>query len=110
LLYPRLQTRAEVHFEAGPIVPADKARDEFRPCPRAVGEPISYGRDPHFRMARLPDPICSSPPNVRDGDADRKLILLANATMVVVEGVARSLNPHINIWEVVEPVVTDYHL
>ncbi len=28
--------------------------------------------------------------------------------MVVVEGVARSLNPHINIWEVAQPVVERY--
>jgi ubiquinone biosynthesis protein len=26
----------------------------------------------------------------------------------VVEGVARSLNPHINIWEVAQPIVGDY--
>ena len=28
--------------------------------------------------------------------------------MVVVEGVARSLNPQMNIWHVAAPVVTDY--
>ena len=28
--------------------------------------------------------------------------------MVVVEGVARSLDPHINIWQVARPVVEDY--
>ena len=28
--------------------------------------------------------------------------------MVVVEGVARSLNPNMNIWQVASPVVTDY--
>ena len=27
---------------------------------------------------------------------------------MVVEGVARSLNPHINIWQVARPVVEDY--
>ncbi|MFO7771211.1 MAG: 2-polyprenylphenol 6-hydroxylase, partial [Roseovarius gahaiensis] len=29
-------------------------------------------------------------------------------TMVVVEGVARSLSPQINIWQVARPVVEDY--
>ncbi len=29
-------------------------------------------------------------------------------TMVVVEGVSRSLNPQINIWEVARPVVESY--
>ena len=28
--------------------------------------------------------------------------------MVVVEGVARSLNPAMNMWETARPVVTDY--
>ncbi|OIQ67043.1 putative protein kinase UbiB [mine drainage metagenome] len=28
--------------------------------------------------------------------------------MVVVEGVARSLNPHINIWQVAQPIVEGY--
>ena len=28
--------------------------------------------------------------------------------MVVVEGVARSLNPQINIWDIAHPVVEDY--
>jgi ubiquinone biosynthesis protein len=28
--------------------------------------------------------------------------------MVVVEGVSRSLNPHINMWEVARPVVEGY--
>jgi ubiquinone biosynthesis protein len=28
--------------------------------------------------------------------------------MVVVEGVARSLNPTINIWKVAQPIVEDY--
>jgi ubiquinone biosynthesis protein len=28
--------------------------------------------------------------------------------MVVVEGVARSLHPQINIWEVAKPIVEDY--
>ena len=28
--------------------------------------------------------------------------------MVVVEGVARSMDPHMNIWQVAQPIVTDY--
>jgi len=33
---------------------------------------------------------------------------LLQRTMVVVEGVSRSLDPHINIWEVSRPVVENY--
>ncbi|MCV6627420.1 MAG: hypothetical protein OIF38_15075, partial [Cellvibrionaceae bacterium] len=38
----------------------------------------------------------------------RTELILLQRTMVVVEGVARSLNPHMNIWQVAEPVVTSY--
>ena len=44
----------------------------------------------------------------RFGMETRTELILLQRTMVVVEGVARSLNPHINIWEVASPIVTDY--
>jgi ubiquinone biosynthesis protein len=44
---------------------------------------------------------------LRDGDAHRADLLLQR-TMVVVEGVSRSLNPRINMWEMGRPVVEDY--
>jgi ubiquinone biosynthesis protein len=44
----------------------------------------------------------------RFGMETRTELILLQRTMVVVEGVARSLNPHINIWQVASPIVTDY--
>ena len=44
----------------------------------------------------------------RFGMETRTELILLQRTMVVVEGVARSLNPHINIWEVASPIVTNY--
>jgi ubiquinone biosynthesis protein len=38
----------------------------------------------------------------------RTELILLQRTMVVVEGVARSLNPHINIWQTSRPVVETY--
>ena len=38
----------------------------------------------------------------------RTELILLQRTMVVVEGVARSLNPAMNMWETARPVVTDY--
>ena len=38
----------------------------------------------------------------------RTELILLQRTMVVVEGVARSLNPHINIWEIASPIVSNY--
>ena len=96
---------AEVHFEAG-YVPADKNVDEFARALRAVGEPI-FGMDAtRISMARLLTYLFEV--TERFGMETRTELILLQRTMVVVEGVARSLNPHINIWEVASPIVTDY--
>jgi len=44
----------------------------------------------------------------RFGMETRTELILLQRTMVVVEGVARSLNPNTNIWETAQPVVEDY--
>ena len=38
----------------------------------------------------------------------RTELLLLQRTMVVVEGVSRSLDPNINMWETARPVVEKY--
>ena len=38
----------------------------------------------------------------------RTELILLQRTMVVVEGVARSLDPNLNIWKAARPVVEDY--
>jgi len=96
---------AEVHFEAG-YVPADKDVDEFARALRAVGEPI-FGMDASkISMGRLLTYLFEV--TERFGMETRTELILLQRTMVVVEGVARSLNPNINIWQVAAPVVTDY--
>jgi len=96
---------AEVHFEAG-YVPADREIDEFAQALRSVGEPI-FGMDAtHISMARLLAYLFEV--TERFGMATRTELILLQRTMVVVEGVARSLNPSINIWEVAKPIVEDY--
>jgi ubiquinone biosynthesis protein len=44
----------------------------------------------------------------RFGMETRTELILLQRTMVVVEGVARSLNPQINIWNTAQPIVEDY--
>ncbi|MFV0514371.1 MAG: 2-polyprenylphenol 6-hydroxylase [Jhaorihella sp.] len=96
---------AEVHFEAG-YVPADRDVDEFARALRAVGEPI-FGMDAtRISMGRLLSYLFEV--TERFGMETRTELILLQRTMVVVEGVARSLNPHMNIWEVARPVVEDY--
>ena len=96
---------AEVHFEAG-YVPADQDVDEFARALRAVGEPI-FGMDAtEISMGRVMAYLLEV--TERFGMATRTELILLQRTMVVVEGVARSLDPKINIWEVSQPVVESY--
>jgi ubiquinone biosynthesis protein len=96
---------AEVHFEAG-YVPADRDIDEFARALRSVGEPI-FGMDAtRISMARLLNYLFEV--TERFGMQTRTELILLQRTMVVVEGVARSLHPQINIWRVARPVVEDY--
>jgi ubiquinone biosynthesis protein len=96
---------AEVHFEAG-YIPADKDVDEFARALRAVGEPI-FGMDAdRISMGRLLAYLFEV--TERFGMETRTELILLQRTMIVVEGVARSLNPQMNIWQVAAPIVTDY--
>jgi len=96
---------AEVHFEAG-YVPADRDIDEFAQALRAVGEPI-FGMDAtQISMGRLLNYLFEV--TERFGMETRTELILLQRTMVVVEGVARTMYPQINIWEVAHPVVEDY--
>ena len=96
---------AEVHFEAG-YVPADRDVDEFARALRAVGEPIFGMEASQISMGRLLSYLFEV--TERFGMETRTELILLQRTMVVVEGVARSLNPHINIWTVAHPVVEGY--
>jgi ubiquinone biosynthesis protein len=96
---------AEVHFEAGYVSP-DRDVDEFARALRAVGEPI-FGMDAsQISMARLLAYLFEV--TEKFGMETRTELILLQRTMVVVEGVARSLDPHINIWKVARPVVESY--
>ncbi|CTQ49525.1 2-polyprenylphenol 6-hydroxylase [Jannaschia donghaensis] len=96
---------AEVHFEAG-YVPADRDIDQFAQALRAVGEPI-FGMDAsRISMGRLLAYLFEV--TERFGMETRTELILLQRTMVVVEGVARTLNPHMNIWQAAGPEVERY--
>ncbi len=96
---------AEVHFEAG-YVPADQDVDEFARALRAVGEPIFGVGAAGISMARLLSYLFEV--TQRFGMKTRTELILLQRTMVVTEGVARSLDPDINMWDVAKPVVERY--
>ena len=96
---------ARVHFEAG-YVPRDRDIKEFARALRAVGEPIFGADASQISMANLLAYLFEV--TERFGMATRTELILLQRTMVVVEGVARSLDPQINIWQVARPVVERY--
>ena len=96
---------AEVHFEAG-YVPPDRNVDAFAQALRAIAEPI-HGQDASsISMGRLLAQLLQTAE--RFGMATRTELILLQRTMVEVEGVARSLDPHCDIWEAARPVVEDW--
>ncbi len=96
---------AEVHFEAG-YVPADRDVEAFASALRAVGEPIFGMEANRISMAKLLAYLFDV--TERFGMQTRTELILLQRTMVVVEGVARSLDENINIWQVAKPVVEGY--
>ncbi|MEL6532192.1 MAG: 2-polyprenylphenol 6-hydroxylase [Pseudomonadota bacterium] len=96
---------AEVHFEAG-YVPADRDIDDFAQALRSVGEPIFNMDASRISMAKLLAYLFEV--TEQFGMRTRTELILLQRTMVVVEGVARSLDPNINIWQASKPVLESY--
>ncbi|MCL4120871.1 UNVERIFIED_CONTAM: hypothetical protein GTU68_055880 [Idotea baltica] len=96
---------AEVHFEAG-YVPADQDVDAFAQALRSVGEPIFGQGAEQISMAKLLSHLFDV--TERFGMETRTELILLQRTMVVVEGVARSLDSDLNIWTVARPEVENY--
>lgn len=96
---------AEVHFEAG-YVPASQDVNAFAQALRAIGEPIMGRPAAEISMARLLTQLFE----VTDifQMRMRPELLLLQKTMVVVEGVARSLDPRLNMWIAAEPIVREW--
>lgn len=96
---------AEIHFEAG-YVPAHHDIGEFATALRAVGEPIRGLAARDISIANLLDGLFAI---TRSFDmAVQPHLLLLQKTMVMVEGVALTLDPDVNLWEVAEPYVRDW--
>ena len=96
---------AEVHFDAG-YVPRRHSVDLFAQALRAIGEPIFDRPANEISMAQLLGQLLQYT-EVFDMQTRPELLLLQK-TMVVVEGVGRSLDPGLNMWVVAEPVVKSW--
>lgn len=96
---------ANVHFEAG-YVPPHQNMESFAQANRAIGEPIHGQSAETISMAKLLT-LLFEVTELFDMQTRPELLLLQK-TMVVVEGVSRSLNPHFNMWKAAEPVVKEW--
>jgi ubiquinone biosynthesis protein len=96
---------AEVHFEAG-YVPPQHSVESFAQAIRAIGEPIHNRTAEDISMAKLLM-LLFEVTGLFDMRTRPELLLLQK-TMVVVEGVARALDPKLDMWTVSEPVVREW--
>ena len=96
---------AEVHFEAG-YVPDTQDVASFAQAIRAIGEPIHGQSAENVSMAKLLT-LLFEITDLFEMKTQPQLLLLQK-TMVVVEGVARTLDPEFNMWKVAEPVVSHW--
>ena len=93
---------AQIHYDVA-FVPAHHPVETFAQALRAIGEPI-FGRPAKdVSMARLLGQLFDTTRRF-DMQAQPQLMLLQK-TMMVVEGVARSLDPDFDIWDAAKPVV-----
>ena len=96
---------AEFHFEAQ-YVPSYHNVDEFATALRAVGEPTRGKPVSELSVGQMLDSLFAI---TRDFDMQTQPhLLLLQKTMVMVEGIATSLNPDINMWNVAAPYVRDW--
>ncbi len=101
------QRIAQIHYDVA-FVPAHHPVETFAQALRAIGEPI-FGRSAKdVSMARLLAQLFDTTRRF-DMQAQPQLVLLQK-TMMVVEGVARSLDPDFDIWEASRPVVEKWML
>jgi ubiquinone biosynthesis protein len=96
---------AQVHLEAG-YVPPQHSVESFAQAIRAIGEPIHNRAAEDISMAKLLN-LLFEVTGLFDMRTRPELLLLQK-TMVVVEGVARSMDPKLDMWITAEPVVREW--
>ena len=93
---------AEVHIVAG-LVPKDVSVDDLAQALRSIGEPIFGQSVKDISGGRLLKQLFDV--TEKFNMQTQPQLLMLQKTMVVVEGVARKLNPNTNIWDTSKPVL-----
>ena len=93
---------AEVHILAG-LVPRETQLEPLSQALRSIGEPIFGQKVKDISGGKLLKQLFNS--TDKFNMQTQPQLLMLQKTMVVVEGVARKLNPDTNIWETSRPVL-----
>ncbi len=96
---------AEVHFIAG-LVSKEFSKEDFAQSLRSIGEPIFGQSAKNISGGKLLNQLFE---NTEKFNMQTQIqLLLLQKTMVVVEGVARKLDPDTNIWNISQPILEDW--
>ena len=96
---------AKLHFEAG-LVSKKFSEEEFAQSLRSIGEPIFGQSAKNISGSKLLNQLFE---NTEKFNMQTQIqLLLLQKTMVVVEGVARKLDPDTNIWDISKPILEDW--
>ena len=93
---------AEVHLSAG-LVPKEVSVNDLAQALRSIGEPIFGQTVKDISGGKLLKQLFDV--TKKFNMQTQPQLLMLQKTMVVVEGVARKLNPETNIWETSKPVL-----
>ena len=96
---------AEVHLVAG-LVPKNVPVDDLAQALRSIGEPIFGQSVKDISGGKLLKQLFDV--TEKFNMQTQPQLLMLQKTMVVVEGVARKLNPNTNIWETSKPVLESW--
>jgi len=96
---------AEVHLVAG-LVPKEVPIDDLAQALRSIGEPIFGQSVKDISGGKLLKQLFDV--TEKFNMQTQTQLLMLQKTMVVVEGVARRLNPDTNIWETSKPILESW--
>ena len=96
---------AEVHLVAG-LVPKEVPMDDLAQALRSIGEPIFGQTVKDISGGKLLKQLFDV--TEKFNMQTQPQLLMLQKTMVVVEGVARKLNPNTNIWTTSKPVLENW--
>jgi len=96
---------AEIHFLAG-LVSKEVSKDEFAQALRSIGEPIFGQSVKNISGGKLLSQLFEI--TEKFNMQTQIQLLLLQKTMVVVEGVARKLDPDTNIWNISRPILENW--